>query len=654
MDDPAESEVRAALADAEDFSGAGLAVDVAKGQPRTLGGQTVPPGMARAFGVLDQYGLPVDCPVIPLGMDAGRFFFLNTLGQVVSLTELKAEKIKGMFAGRIDYLYWWAPRRKAPPKEVAEQGEEAIKAFFADPDNVNGWDANVVGDALYNACAMKGVWRDFELVRGRGAWREYDGSLTVHCGNALYSLDRKSKMIVRPPGDYGDAVYPAGPRRPAPWAEPVSVKPGRDLNALLRTWNWRRDIDADLLQGWIGAGMLGGALHWRPSFFLTGPRGTGKSSVTRRVLRELFGEGAIYATNATAAGLYQHIMHDACPVILDQFEADANSAKSKAVIELARDSCSDGVVMRGGAEHKGVEFKARNCFGFAAIRRPAMRPEDRSRMVFLQLDPFEPGAIAPALDRQELQILGRKLLRRLMDRWADYDAVLTSYHRALMAVGHDSRGADQFGVLLACADMLTQDEMPDADSVAEKAAMLAPEGMAEFIGQVEEWERCLIQMMSAPVPAWKSGSQPSVGAVLAAFMSEDQQVRIEAFGDLTRAGELKKANTLLASAGLKIETGKREYPGVAFWLSVPSADDKLRSLFEDSDFGGESGVEGAWAGALQQAARYDPETRQGMWVSERSTLDGRRRWCTWLRMDEIVGTDDGDEDADPGGTDPPF
>lgn len=652
MDEPAGSEVRAAIADAKDYDGGvqpvaagiGLAADVPKGAPREINGDQIPPGLAQRFGALDRFGIPLDCPVIPLGMDQTRFFFLNTLGQVVSLPEIKAEKIKALFAGRLEYLYWWAPRRKAPPKDIIEAGQDAISAFYADPSTINGWDANVVADALYNACAMKGVWRDFELVRGRGAWMELDGSLTVHCGNALYSLDdRSGALVVRRPGDYGDAVYPAGPQRPAPWKEPVGVGPGRELERLLSTWNWRRRLDVKLLAGWIGAGMLGGALPWRPSFFLTGARGTGKSSVTRRLLRTLFGEGAIYATNATAAGLYQHIMHDACPVILDQFEADANSAKSKAVIELARDSCSDGVVMRGGADHRGVEFKARNCFGFAAIRRPAMRPEDRSRMVFLQLDPFPPGAVEPRLDPQEIGVMGRKLQRRLMDRWSDFPAILSAYHAALMRAGHDSRGADQFGVLLACADLLVEDELPDSDTLAQVAGELVPEGMTEFVGQTEEWERCLIQMLSAPVPAWKAGAQPSVGSVLAAFISPDKQLRQDVFGALNRTGELKAANKFLAGAGLKIEHSRRHLPGVQFWLAVPSADDKLRSLFEDSDFGGESGVEGAWSGALQQAARYDPQARTGLWVSERSTLDGWRRWCTWLRLDQIVERQDDDD-----------
>lgn len=620
-------------------------LDPSPGEPRdvyTAPGRAprqVRPGeVLRDRTLVGEDGLPLDCPVIPLGTDHGRFFFLSTMGQVVSLTEVKAERIKGLFAGRINYLYWWAPRKKVAPKDMSDPDE--LAAWYSDPENINGWDANLIAEALYNACALKGVWRDFEMVRGRGAWQEEDGSLTLHCGNALFRIEG-GKMVDLPHGPRGNFVYPGGPKRPYPHRAAQGVNPGQELLEIIETWNWRREIDAKLLLGWVGASMLAGALPWRPSFFLTGPRGTGKSSITRRLLKELLGEGAIYATNATAAGLYQHIGHDACPVILDQFEADANSSRSKAVIELARDSCSDGVVMRGGADHKGVEFKARNCFGFAAIRRPAMRPEDTSRMVFLQLDPFEDGATPPDLSPARLHGLGRRLLRRMLDRWSDFKDVFTVYHASLMDAGHDSRGADQFGVLLACADMMIMDGLPDTDTLSEVCGALAPTEMSEFEDTQEEWERCAAQLLSAPVDVWRSEKFASVGDLLAAtFSADDDETARLGTASVERSALVRKANTKLRALGLKIEPRRRGEKGPAWWLSIPASDDKLRALFETSDFAGESGVGGAWSPALQQARRYDPETERGVWRSERSRVDGLQRRCTWMRIDILISAEE--------------
>lgn len=638
MDDPAESEVRAALADAEEY-GHGVKTEPLPGQARLIAGKPVKPGGWIADGLADEWGMPPDCPVTPLGTDELRFFFLTTNGQVVSVPDLKAETIKKLFAGRMHYLYWAWPRWKKPN----------------DPDEVftcDGWDANKAADALYDACSHKGVWRDFDRIRGRGMWRDDDGGLVVHCGDVLFARDPKGKLSVRPPGDYttdyGGAVYPAGARVPYPWREPVGTGVGREVLEILGAWNWRRPIDAQLLLGWLICSIMAGALDWRPSCYVTGLSGSGKSTLLNRTLKALLGSRAVYATNVTAASLYQHIKQDSPSMIIDQFEAGSNPARAKAVIELVRDASSEGLTLRGGADGKGFAFSARNCTMFSSVRRPAMRPEDLSRTAFLQLDKLTAANQLPDLSPARLHELGRKLVRRVLDRWDDHFDTLNAWHTALMAVGHTSRSADQFGGLLAAADLVLADALPHADELTVVSAELAPDGMVELEGQVDDWERCLNHMLSAPVNAWRSGMQSSVGRLLDQFLEAiaDKNKHQDVFSATTDAGILTQANNLLSAAGLKIETAKRDLPGVTWWLSVPSSDEKLRALFEDSDFAGESAVEGAWAGSLQQAPRFDPDTRKGLWVSRRSRLDGRQRRCTWLDLGQVV-TREEFEDAPP-------
>ncbi|CAK9000921.1 Uncharacterized protein SCF082_LOCUS6710, partial [Durusdinium trenchii] len=565
-------DLRAVLEEAEEFSGAIIDLDPPKGRARDIDGQAVPPGMWRSMDLADKYGLPQGNPVIPLGMDGTKFFFLNTLGQVVSVADLKAETIKKLYAGRLDFLYWAWPRWSAPPREAndkaltPEQRKQALDGHFASPDAVNGWDANAAADALYNAAAMRGVWRDFELVRGRGAWVDEDDHkrLVLHCGNRLFCRDDKGKWESLQPGDYETAVYPAEPLRPYPWGADVSVSAGRQLLELIETWRWRRDeVDARLLAGWIAAGFLAGALPWRPSVYITGGRGTGKSTLMKKLMRQLFGSGVIYATNVTAASIYQHVGHASLPVILDEFEAQSNPAKTRGVIELMRDSCSDGVVMRGGPEGKGSEFRARNTFAFSSIVRAGMRPQDLSRMAILNLDPFEPGDAEPGLEPKEIALLGRKLLRRVADRWIDFKELFLTWHAGLKSVGHDSRGADQFGILMTCADMILEDEPPDSDTLKEWCDRLAPTGLEEMSGNMPEWERCLVALLSAPVEAWRGGKR--------------------------------------RTAGLKVEAKFKDVPQVEWWLSIPSSDEKVRQLFRGSDYEGEAGVDGSWSSSLQQA-----------------------------------------------------
>jgi hypothetical protein len=647
-----EQDLRALIEEAE--AEASLPTDPEKGAPREIGGKQIPPGRWREMGAVDRFGLPQGNPVIPLGMDGTTFFFLNTLGQVVPVADLKAETVKKLYAGRIDFLYWAFPRKRAPSKETIEKGAEAIAEFYANPDSINGWDAETAGNLLYNAAAMRGVWRDYELVRGRGTWADPEDKtrLVLHCGNSLFVRDAKGKYDRLPPGDLDSAVYPAEPVRPYPFNAPQGPEPGRELEALISTWRFRRgELDVRLLIGYIAQGFVTGALDWRPSVWVTGGPGSGKSTLTKDLMKALLGSGVIYATNVTVASIYQHVGHSSLPTILDEFETQNDPAKTRAVVEFMRQASSGGVVMRGGADGKGKTFYARTPFCFTSIIRHGLRPQDLSRMAILNLNPFEPGDVMPRLDVKELGLLGRKLFRRMVDNWAELQERLLTWRASLEARGHDSRAAMQFGTLMACADVLLEDAPPDSDTLDHWCDLLAPDVLDETAGKQPEWERCLIGLLAAPVEAWRSGKQRTVGALLDAFMEpDDAEGQAEVFGGATTAkGKLKVLNGYLAAAGLKVEPRVSERADVEWWLAVPGSDEKLRQLFRGSDYEGEASVDGAWNSSLQQAP---PD----MWMLRRSRIDGRQRRCTWLDLSKVVAGDDGPPEASkpPPDNDAPF
>lgn len=662
------ADLAAVLHDGEDVTPIGSG-DPEPGQPREAPGHgPVMAGRWRQAGFVSALGLPPDCPVIPLGVDGGRFFFLNAVGQVVSHTELKAEKIKGLFAGRMGYLYWMAPRWKSALTSSERKAlEQVIEAKGPSSDDgkravtmlnnafeCDGWDANLVSDLLYDACAVRGVWRDLERIRGRGAWIAGDGAaragagqLVWHCGHVLTWRDpreRDTGLGAGPPGDYGDHVYPVGVRSPRPWPGPVGPEAGQAVLDLVSTWRLARPEDALFFLGWMGQALVGGALKWRAAMYVTGSRGTGKSTLAK-VARYIMGSYAFYGTNISAAGIYQNLGKDAIGVIADEFEASANPAKTRAVMELMRDSCSGGVVVRGGADGVGMSFLARNAFAFFSILQPAMRPQDRSRLVTLRLGKFRPEDREPVIDQAELAIIGRKLMRRMLERWDDFADVLERYKEALREAGHDSRGADQYGTLLAAASVLSSDGVPHHDEIAELCARLAPARMAEFQGEMEEWQRCLNLMLSAPVEGWRGQKVHTVGQLLGQFVTphahgtcdEHRPIFTTAGGDaMAPKLALAEANRWLSAVGLKIEPRVADAPEVAWWLAVPGQDEQLRRLLRDSDYGGEAGVEGVWKGSLETADPYDTARRQGHFMKRRSRINGRQGWAVWMRLDAVV------------------
>jgi hypothetical protein len=143
------------------------------------------------------------------------------------------------------------------------------------------------------------------------------------------------------------------------------------------------------------------------------------------------------------------------------------------VIKLARLASSEGVIFKGGADHRATEFVARSCFYFTSIlmphdAHPGPQPHGDPRAA---ADPAK-GARADARPGAIVE-LGKQLRRRVIDQWDRYDATLAAYRRALAGTGHKGRSADQFGTLLAFADLLLYDgPEPEPEVLADWAEAL--------------------------------------------------------------------------------------------------------------------------------------------------------------------------------------
>ena len=235
--------------------------------------------------------LPEDSPVTPLGHILDMYYYLDAARQlrVIKAKDHSRLNILSLFGRRQAYLYAIWPRLDQDAK---------TKKYYA-----SGWRPESVIEALLDSAARAGVWDVMGKVRGPGGWVEDDGSLVFHCGDVLWL----GSNDMRPSGSMisADYVYPTG----APGARPAEdPQPGGEggpawkLMELLGTWAWKRgEIDAILLLGWIGAAMLGGALDWRPVAWITGGRGTGKSTL-HNILKSVI-ESMLSSSNATAASI---------------------------------------------------------------------------------------------------------------------------------------------------------------------------------------------------------------------------------------------------------------------------------------------------------------------------------------------------------------
>lgn len=565
--------------------------------------------------------MPEDCPVVPVGTEDGIFWFLTALGELRGLTADKVanKHIVAMFAPESGYLEEAWPRKK----EIGLTDESGKPLLDKEGNKLKewitvGWNTEIVSMLLMDCCAQRGVWNAREKVRGRGAWRADDGSLVLHCGNAVLMHGRWEK-----PGMHGAMVYPTQPAIPKPMhagnvtADQIAPRlarairergikldnkasPAALLFALLRTWNWARPVvDPILALGWIVMAPFGGAIDYRPIAWITGGRGTGKTSLLK-VIAALANGALLQSPNATEAAVRQVLGQQSLPVNLDESEADKDNRKLAALVTLARlAATSQGNIIRGGQDHKATEFRATSCFLFSSILVPPLEPADRSRLALLELNRLPGGAKEIDWDVRELNAVGAWMLKRVADCWSRWPKLLDMFAEALMDHGgQGSRAADQFGTLRAAAELVLSDTMPDDEELMLWADLLSVRELAETSDAPEEGEMCLNLLRSRPVQLDMRGGQRLVSEWLIDAARPLPGSQFEPQYSAIFEGRAK-AETALGRIGLKVvrygpNDGKPKLPELwGTWLAVATNHVGLDQLLRDTKFD-----EGVWSQAL--------------------------------------------------------
>lgn len=526
--------------------------------------------------------LPPLCPVTPLGKDGDNSYFVDTLGQLrtVNVNKWGKKVILDLFAETPNYVTWAWPR-------------------FSKEGNINGVEVDDATSCLLKSASERGLFHPVDRVRGRGAWAvKATGEFLWHSGETLWKVER-GRLVGVPAGAEVDGVF--YPRRPPlldPWQQPVGHDdtPAHELLAAFRCWQWERPkLDPVLLLGWIGCALASGALGWRPALFVTGDRGQGKSTL-QAIIKDIIGDALHATADTTPAGIYQRIKQDSLPVAVDELEADADNRRAMGVIKLARLAASGAVMFRGGSEHEGVEFQARNCFFFSSINPPPLGPQDRSRMALLNLRKLDQGGRAPAI-AGAIDTFGRQLLRQIMDGWEVFERELENWKDAMRAAGLDGRAQDTYGTLLAMATLLLGHAAIEAagipiaaDHAAELGEFVALATAAERADQVDNWRSCLEHLLQSAIEAWKGGEKPTIGRVLDALESNEEP-------ENEIGGALKWARARLEAAGLGIVPRSKVVPGADGWcLAVPTGPSpQLGKIYGGTVWGA-----GVWAHALKQ------------------------------------------------------
>ena len=379
-------------------------------------------------------GMPFRC----LGFDRNIYFYLpDKACQVTSLTP--SQHIK-------NYLITLAPLDIWA--DIYGKENEKGQVFI---------DWTGAADALITACINTGVY-DPSRIRGRGTWFD-DSRVILHLGGRLV-IDGTSSEITNLPKNFNSYYFYENAKPiQGPSSDALSDTQAQEIVDIAAGFNWETPASASLLLGWIVLAPVCGALDWRPHIWVTGPAGSGKTSLLKLFMKPLLGgmfEGATGGT--TEAGLRGQLRSDAIPIVFDELEQNEQKDKQQVqnILSLARIASSEGGKIYKGTTNGGVNtFEIRSMFCVSSINVGLVQRADLDRFCVLSLRKdkiskddwagFEARILASCIDDN-----GRKLVARTISQIPlirKNSKVIAS----ALAIKFGQRYGDQYGTLLAGA-----------------------------------------------------------------------------------------------------------------------------------------------------------------------------------------------------------
>jgi putative DNA primase/helicase len=398
--------------------------------------------------------------VIPLGYDRGPvyFYYSASLKQTASL-------------------------RPAEHSRTNLEGLASAPRYWENFDQFNSkhgflW-AQLAG-YLMEECRKRGPY-DPRRVRGTGAWMEGDQPI-IHVGDALIVNGSRAGLVY--PGSryiYETTASLLPTIRPA-----ASTQEAHWLIKVCRLLRWEIPAHGTLLAGWIAIAAICGALKWRPSVWLTGSSGSGKSWIMDHIVNAVLGEFALaVASTTTEAGIRQGLQCDARPVIFDEAEAESPQAVARlqSVLNLVRASASENSPdqLKGQTNQSRAKiFRIRSAFLFQSINVGLSQRADESRITVLSLRDHSTERdigfddLDATVRERITPEFGSALISRSVKLLPVIRANAETFARAIAVRLGNRRLGDQLGTLLAGAYSLHSE------------ALISPETAAEYVSR-EEW-----------------------------------------------------------------------------------------------------------------------------------------------------------------------
>jgi putative DNA primase/helicase len=450
--------------------------------------------------------------IIPLGFDRGTFHYLSRASQQIYSLTPDQHTQKALMAMASVPHFWQRSRF------VSEKGQ-----IF--------WDQAI--DWLMTESRAIGIYNP-DRVRGRGAWLD-KGRAVLHLGDKLLVDGQSCGLML----SGSTAIYPAALPLPFDPVPPLSTVHAHQLCELTSMLRWSKPISGTLAAGWIVCALICGALKWRPSVWITGASGSGKSWLQENILAPIVGPVALQVLSKTSeAGIRQTLGSDALPVLFDEFEREDSAAVARVqgVLDLMRQASSesDKKIIKGSQNQTGARsYKIRSCFCFSSINVGMTHGADESRVSIITLLPPSQNDPASVAAFRELAhrttelitpIYAAGLLGRSVSLLATIRDNAETFAVAVASLMGTRRLGDQIGTLLAGAYSLHTGRRVTPDEASD---YIKRQDWGETATQDARDEDRMLSHLTAHRVRVSLGNGPTVDATIgrlisAAFGADDR------------------------------------------------------------------------------------------------------------------------------------
>lgn len=196
----------------------------------------------------------------------------------------------------------------------------------------------------------------------------------------------------------------------------------KQIVAIIEKWRWADKEVINYVAAFLMLTPFQQAMHWRPILYLSGEKGTGKTSFSH-LLEQIFSGLFERVDKTTAHALKQTFGDNSKVAFLDEFEHYKSDKQQKDILNLLKTTCRGGKVSFGTTGKNARECHLHHLFLIASISFPKCIETDsaiQDRLIILPLKK-EPLKYTPIPPRNDLVVLLSKIINTVLWNWDEIE-----------------------------------------------------------------------------------------------------------------------------------------------------------------------------------------------------------------------------------------